>query len=301
MTASKGGAKTVVIIVVAAVVVGGTLVGLVAHTMIGVLSRAQASGEEMQRTFFTAVLSGDANQVTALFHPKLREEVDGPVLAQWMVAVKDNLGEFKGLSKMNFSASTEIRGGVKTEQTAGTVNFEKGSARSELKYLDGQLTAFDVVSDSIPKAWFHDLAPGQTATALYQERGKAFLTLFLSDKPDDAFAMMYESLQKAAPLEKLKAMSATISKELGPLKGIECQSERADGPGKLKILYRVQGEKAATLASVKFQHQGDEWKYYLVAFKFNEDAAPAETPAESVERPAERPATQPAEKPAERP
>ena len=63
-----------------------------------------------------------------------------------------------------------------------------------------------------------------------------------------------------------------------------------EGPGKLKILYQVRGEKASTLASVKFQHEPDGWKYHLIAFKLSEDAEPASEP---VEKPAEKPAERP--------
>jgi len=273
MNTSKGGTKTILIVaVVVIVILGGAFIGL--------LSWAQQSGTELQQPFFTAVLSGDANQVTALFHPALRAEVDEPVLAQWMTAVKAKLGGFKGLSKTDFSTSTEIKNGTKTTQSSGKVDFEKGSVHSELKFVDGKLVAFHVTpEEGALGEWFRDIAPEQSQ--FYRDRGQRFLTLFLTDKPDDAFGMMNDSLQKAAPLEKLKAMMATIAKQVGPMKSVECQSANAEGPGILKMLYQVRGEKGSTLASVKFEHDG--MRYGLLGFNFNEKAStsePAETPAE---------------------
>jgi hypothetical protein len=270
MNANKGGIKAVVIVaVVVLAIIGGVFLAL--------LGWAQSSGADLQQSFFTAVLSGDAKQVAALFHPALREEVDEPVLSIWMAALKAKVGAFKGLSKLDFATSTEIKNGVKTTQSAGKVNFEKGSARSELKYVDGLIVAFHVaVTDDTSEGWFHDLTPDQTQ--LYRDRGKEFLTFFLTDKPEDAFKMMHASLQEEAPLDKLKPMMASVAKELGAVKSVEYQSQEGEGVGKLKIFYKVSGEKSSTVASVRFQHE--DMKYHLLAFKFNEKAPGSAEPAE---------------------
>ena len=70
---------------------------------VALLIWAQRSGNASQEAFFKAVGSGDATQVTAMFHPALREEVDEPVLAAWMQEVKSKLGNFTGLSKSHFN------------------------------------------------------------------------------------------------------------------------------------------------------------------------------------------------------
>jgi hypothetical protein len=249
------------------IVIGAVLVVLIAvGIFVGMLVMAQTAGGDVQESFFKAVLSGDPKQVTALFDPAMNKEVDEPVLAQWMAAVKDNLGEFKGLSKTAFNTSVEYKNGAKIAKSSGTVNFEKGDATSELAFKDGKLIEFDVKSDKIPKTWFKGIAAGPTQ--LYQDRGKQFLTLFLSDKPDDAFAMMHENLQKVMPLEKLKALMADAAGKAGAVKSIQYLSEQVDPAGKLKILYKVECQKTTTTASVKFEQAG--LKCHLVAFNINE-------------------------------
>ena len=215
-----------------------------------------------QKRFFKAILSGNPGKVTAMCHPALRDEIDEPVLAAWMAEVKDKLGAFKGLRKTNFSTSTKIENGVKVTESKGMVDFEKGSAESELKYYDGKLIKFNIKSDQLKT----DAFPGPTSTDLYRERGKEFLTLFLANKPDETFAMMHSALQKKVPLEKLKTMMAGVTGKAGPTKAITWQSEKLE-PGEpltLKLLYNVECEKAKTVASVEFQFIG--FKGHLLAF-----------------------------------
>ena len=61
------------VIVALVVIVGG---------IFALFGWAHASGEELQKNFFAAVLSGDANRVTALMDPALAAEFDEPMLAQ---------------------------------------------------------------------------------------------------------------------------------------------------------------------------------------------------------------------------
>ena len=268
------GAIWAIVICVAVVVLG------VVAAFLGLLGWAHESGEELQRTFFAAVLSGDANRVTALFDPSLQAEVDEPILAQWMAVFKTNLGELKGLSKTNFNTSTNVTSAGRFTQTSGQVNFEKGDANSELKFKDGKIVAFDIVSGKMKNAdWLKLPAAGDRQ--LYRDRGKQFLTFFLTDKPEDASAMMHKSLRDAAPMEKLKKMMADVAAQTGAMKSVEYLSEEPGPSDDVKILYKVQGEKASTVASVKFQLDG--MKLSLLAFKLNEKA---ERPAPASTRPA---------------
>ena len=223
---------------------------------------AQRAGSALQGKFFNAVLSGDPKQVTALFAPSLREEVDEPVLAAWMAEVKDKLGAWKGLSATHFETSTRYEGRAKLTQTQGTVEFEKGEAESELNWRDGLLIGFKIDSDKIPKGWFK----GPASTELYRERGKEFLTHFLGGDPDKAFALMHENLQKKRPLDKLKSLAAAFQEKAGKLQSVAYSAEKADpaDPADLSISYKVTCEKASTTAAIRFQFAG--WKGHLVAF-----------------------------------
>jgi len=149
-----------------------------------------------------------------------------------------------------------------TAECEGAVDFEKGAAKSELKFYDGKLVKFNVTSDKVAGPWFQ----GPASTELYRGRAKTFLTHFLKGEPDAAFGMMHSALQKNLPLDKLKAMIEGITGKAGPLKSVEYASEEL-APGdvvNLKILCKVECEKAKTTASVSFQFVG--LKGHLVAF-----------------------------------
>ena len=93
-------------------------------------------------------------------------------------------------------------------------------------------------------------------TPFYRERAKTFFTRLLSDQADDAALMMSEGLLKETPLAKLQDLMKTTAKDLGKLKSVDCVSEEAVGPGKLRLLCRVEGEKASMFASVTLQREG---------------------------------------------
>ena len=239
---------------------GGVFLVLIVLFVVGLIW-AQRAGSALQEKFFTAILSGEPKQVTALFGPSLREEVDEPVLAAWMAEVKAQLGSWKGLSATHFNTATKSEGGVQRTDTVGTVEFEKGQAHSELVWRDGQLIGFKIESEKL-KDWF----TGPASTELYRERGKEFLTAFLGGEPDKAFARMHESLQKLAPIEKLKTMAAGILANAGRLQSVAYSAEKAEpgDPYALTISYKVACERTSTTATAKFQFVG--MKGHLVAF-----------------------------------
>ncbi|MEW6358996.1 MAG: hypothetical protein AB1696_21870 [Planctomycetota bacterium] len=238
--------------------------GVIVLVFVVILVVAFQSGEKQQEEFFAAVLSGDPAKVTAMLHPAFSNLLDEPVLQLWMNGVKEGLGEYKGLSATNFNASTNKTDKGWLTESKGTVNFEKGTAESELQMLDGKITMFKVDSDKIdPKKWFA-AAP---KSPFYHERGKNFLTLLLTDKVNDAFAMMHESLQQAMPLDKLNQAMPSVKERFGGLKSIEFASEEftpGDSP-KLKVLYKVLCEKGETTGYVTFQFIG--LKGHILGFR----------------------------------
>jgi len=227
---------------------------------------AGASGSAIQERFFSAVLSGDPGQVTAMFHPALREEVDEPVLATWMAVVKTNLGGYQGLSKTDFNTSTKYEDGQKITESSGMVNFQKGQAHAELVFRDGKLVKFLVKSDKLPDDWF----TGPAGTELYRQRGKEFLTRFMSNQPDAAFSMMHPALKEKMPLDQLTKLVVDNCAKAGKLRAVTYQSENYD-PKKqiLEVRYTLECENAGVKPLVKFEFAG--LKGHLVAFNLSED------------------------------
>jgi hypothetical protein len=199
--------------------------------------------------------------VTAQFHPALKEEEDEPILAAWMGVVKKNLGNYQGLSKTDFNTSTKYENGQKTTESSGTVNFEKGQAHAELVFLDGKLVKFLVKSEKLPNDWF----TGPMGTELYRERGKEFLTRFMSNKPDAAFSMMHPALKDKMPLDKLTKLSAENCSKAGKLRAVTYQSENYDPKEQiLEVHYALECENASVKPLVKFEFVG--LKGHMVAF-----------------------------------
>ncbi len=121
------------------------VVGIVALLMF-----AQSSGSQHQEDFFAALYAGDTAKLTGMMHPELQKLVDAPVLAVLAQSMKENLGAFKGLSKTNFNTSSSYENGVKKVESSGEVLFEKGTATSELVYMNDLLTSFNVKSPKLP-------------------------------------------------------------------------------------------------------------------------------------------------------
>jgi hypothetical protein len=219
-----------------------------------ILFWAQRAGSELQTSFFSAVESGDVKQVEALMHPALRKKIDPPILEAWMQEVRGKLGRFQGLSKTDFSTSTKYQGGKKLTESKGTVNFEHGTATSELEFQDDQLVAFSIRSDKIGDDWFK----GPTDSTFYRERGQQFLTHFLNGEAEQAFSMMHESLQKAMPLEKLKTLMTGVTAKAGRLQSIAHTEDRFDASKgqRLKVLYQVKCANSQTTAQIDFQFVG---------------------------------------------
>ncbi len=219
------------------------------------LSCSRPPGSNAQEKFFKAVESGDPTQVIALFHPAMMDQVDEPVLAAWMKAVKDNLGAYKSLSGTDFSVDTKYENGATTTESKGTVNFEKGTAQSKVVYRDGQIVEFNVKSDQIPEDWFQ----GPASTELYRQRGQEFLTALMQSDLKKAFDMMHPALQKEMPLEKLKTGVPGVVAKAGKLKSITCRTDKmniTDAEQTLTVSFDVQGESDSLDGTVEFRFIG---------------------------------------------
>jgi len=233
----------------------------------GGLYWAYRAGTAIQSEFFTAVGSGDPEQALSLMHPGLRDAIDSPIFAAWMKEVQSKLGGYQGISASEFSTSTRIENGQRVTECKGKVLFERGTAKSELVYHDGQLTRFLIESPEIPDRWFQ----GPEDTSIYQERGRQFLTAFCNKEADVAFGLMHKALQQAMPIEKLTELTAKVSDALGPLQSIDFKKDAFTmGDGEALVVYfEIVGEDSSTTASTKFEFVG--MKGYLTAFNMAAD------------------------------
>ncbi len=243
--------------------------GLVFLLLVGgcvaMLMWAAKEGAAAQEKFYKAVESGDPQQVLDLCDPALREQIDAPVLAAWQKAVRTKLGAYKEMSTSDFSTNANSENGVTTIESKGTVHFEHGDAKSELKFRNGLLTAFNIESEKLTGGWYQ----GVTETKLYRERGEQFVRKFLADDVEGAFAMMHESLQKNSPKDKLAPIMKEIADEAGSLKSATFESEKFtddDGARTLAIAYKCETEKKQYKAEIRFQFA--DLRGHLIGFDF---------------------------------
>jgi len=232
----------------------GVLFILAVLAFAGLLYWGHQAGESAQEDFFHAVLSGDAAQVKALFHPDLAAQIDEPVLAAWVKAVREHLGAYKSLSGTNFNTSVKQTGGHKVVVSEGTVVFEKGEARSKLRYIDDKIVAWEVKSEALPKNWFTQLED----RSLYDARARTFLQTLMQGNVQEALAQMHENLRVKFQPETFAKGLQTIAARYGKLDSIEELSHdfKAGPPQELVLRYTLHGAKESAVARVRFQFTG---------------------------------------------
>jgi hypothetical protein len=198
----------------------------------------------------------------ALFHDDLRVQVDEAALAVWMKALRENLGEFKGLSGSDFSTQVGTGNGHSRVESKGKVEFTKADARSELVFVDDLVISFQVTSDALPQPWLTT----SPEPAPYEAQARRFLDHLLAQRGAEAHAMMHESLKRQVDPEKLAAGIGGLIERVGALKEVRLSRNEfsAEGVPQLKFLYAVEFESKTIEAWVRFEFT--PWKGWLVGF-----------------------------------
>lgn len=229
---------------------------------VGLLVWSHQKGQSELEEFYDAVWSGDAARVMARLHPDLQTEIDEPVLALWIDAVRTHLGRFEGLAAGNFSTSSKTENGRAVVETSGKARFEKGEAQAELTVVDGRVHAFRLEAARLPQPWF-DSAPD---VAPYEAAGAEYLTMLLTDRLDEATPRMHENLRREMPPEELEAGIQGLHARVGGFVSIEATDHEfeAGGTPEITIRYAVQCEKQAVAGRVRYQFS--PWKAHLVGF-----------------------------------
>lgn len=220
---------------------------------------------DVQQKFFQAIQSGNPDKVLEHLHQDLLAALDRPVLHAWMTAVKEHLGDVKGISQKGLRGTykfdkqvSQSEKGEKSEKQVRVLNaaarvvFTKGTAQSELWVHEGKIIRFEVTSDKIPDNWIKDIQD----TEMYRAEGAAFLKVLLEGEHEMAYDLQHETLQKVMTLEKLKAIGVDAKANVGKVKTVTWKSERFDiqpEKYKLRIRYKVVCEKESTDAVVDFQ------------------------------------------------
>jgi len=237
---------------------------------VGLMIWSHEKGEAVQEDFFTAVLSGEPAKVKALFHPELAAQVDDPVLAAWMGAVKTHLGAFHGLAASNFNTSMKKVNGREEVLSAGTIKFDKGEAKSKLRLVDGKIVAWEVTSEALPANWMTHLDD----TALYEQRAKTFLTTILTGDAPAALALMHEKLRAKFDATTFAQGMQRLQARFGAIQSMDVRERTFDAgpPQQLRLRVEVTCAKEKAIGLVRFVFQG--MTAHVVGFEFPESGAP---------------------------
>lgn len=233
---------------------------------VGILIWSHQKGEATQEKFFRAVLSGEPQQVLDMLHPDLRRQVDEPVLASWMAAVKEHLGAFEGLAKDNFSTSSRTENGVSILESDGKVEFARGTAASKLRFVDDQVVAFHIESEALPRPWFTGLGD----VAFYDRKARAFLDAIATADASTALASMHENLRAKFEEHAFGKSLQALRARLGLVSRVELLSDEfAVGPPQtLELRYELSGSAETLKARVRFVF--DKMQGHLAAFQVPE-------------------------------
>lgn len=241
---------------------------LVAVIVVCAILWARSSASSAQQKFFDAVGSGEPVRVTALFHEKLRSDVDEPILRAWMEIMNERLGRYKGLSNSEFNMKTQSTELGQVTQIVAKVELEKGTVDSTLEYLDGRLIAFNVKTDALNDDWFK----GPADTSLYKNRAEEFLRHILDNRVDEAWSMMHKDVQQQISLKKLHDAAAEGRRLFSPLKSITHAGETMEPDHNFGIVLteriRVSGAQSED-TEVRFHFTG--LKGFITGFKIGRE------------------------------
>ena len=213
-------------------------------------------GTEVQSAFYEAVLSGDVAAVKARFAPEIRGEIDDPVLAAWMGAVKEHLGAFTGISSSNFSTKVRTENGQDIVESTCVAEFEKGTAKSGLKLVDDLIVAWKTESDALPENWFTELADA----SYYVPGAEAFLLALFAGDAEKARSLVAEELREKLAGKDFEDGLVRVNAFYGTTKSLTLRRHEfeAGPPQSLTLHLAAQGIGAAGSGeiTVTFQFQG---------------------------------------------
>lgn len=227
-----------------------------------VCGETSESADQVESQFYEAIGRSDVDTALRLLHPAVRELVDRPVMEAWTSAVRDELGQHRATVHTDRTETQELT--ARRVEFTSTVTFAKGTARSSMSVLNGQIVAFEVQSDLLQN-WFQ----GPTTTDVYAQQAETFIDAFLFGKDQAAFAMMHPALQDVIPQKKLQGMMDTVMANGGSLKQAELQGSRFTLSGAsptLYLTYAIECERASGQCEIEFQFVG--MKGHLLGFSF---------------------------------
>ena len=226
------------------------------------LAAGYQKNQQLQTPVFEAIAAQDADAFLALCDPSVRNQIDPPMLTTWMGALNDSLGTCRFESTGPFRVNFEKKPGETIIESSGGMRFEKGTATSDLVFLNGKIVSFSIDSDRLPKDWFD----GPSDTTLYRRRSETVMRLLLLRQLDELKPMMHPALLEAAGDETLNRICDLGKQWAGHVKSVvanevKFQREKTE---QLIVGLTVDGDQGIMDATVTFTFDG--LKGHLTAF-----------------------------------
>ncbi|TWT84206.1 hypothetical protein CA13_56820 [Planctomycetes bacterium CA13] len=221
----------------------------------GFLFFAASKNADIIGDFSKLIATGNPDQFLGECTPTLAKQLERPLVGKWMSAINTNLGTFKDTDLNGFDYNTSWNNGVQRTESSGVANYEKGTARMDVVYVDGKIDGFEFDSQQMPTDWFLRLDD----TSFYQEQAKAFLQRMVDGEADALYAEMHPALKEVKSLEAFESDIAAMQQWGGAVKEIHIVGDAFDDVEKgqvLRVEAEIRGEKATLPASVKFEFTG---------------------------------------------
>ena len=218
--------------------------------------------ESLATNFLRHLEASELDKLMAMFHPKLKEEVDPPVLQALIDGMKEKLGKIESIEID--AESKESVGDNEHYSAELSAKHANGSSTLKLKAINGQVISFSLNSEEL-KEWFK----GPPTTDFYEEKGNQFIQKFTAGKEEEIRAMCHPALQKVIEGEKLTNMIKFVDDSLGQERKSELSDTSYSAEGnkqKLTVQYNLTGDKGDLTLELVYQFVG--MKGHLLEFSW---------------------------------
>lgn len=214
--------------------------------------------------FLSVVGDNDFDGAYKMLHPRLKEEVDEPIMKLWMQVRHDAIGRFKRFAA-DYESKTVYNNGSKRFRGIGQAEFTNTVTEANVTLLDGQILGFALKSDLMPDDWFSQLKD----TKYYEQKAEAFLKNWVDGKYESAFGQIHENLKTQFPVEKFKESMEAFNTNFGKVESIELVGSKvlSDDRDLVSCMFKATFENGAQAdPTVNFEFSG--LKGHIIGFNF---------------------------------
>ncbi len=208
----------------------------------------------LQQKFFTAMSSGDHQQVLALIHPFDVGSIHRPTFAAFAEQFAETTGKFKAIHPHELSAARSYdKSGNQRTDAAGIVEFEKRRVELSCNHAYGLLEGFNFQD---PEGFLEGFAERIKDTSAFEQRGENWMREMLSGDVDKAMKMLMPSFYKEIEpkLAAIKKARSEFLAETGKLKSIKPSGKKYDKENQLwQMNYEMEFERDTGTGNVQFQ------------------------------------------------